>query len=129
MAGRLPRGRANWTGGKGPAWRSRECVDCGARPGRLCYSLPSWVPDAEHRDGGFFTRTLTTPHRSRYDSPATAAASPRTVLRMRIGALAQRKLAGADRVQCRRWAGSTKRTEQELSAKVAELEPMADLAW
>lgn len=126
------KGRVNWHGTNDPAWRRLECPVCKARIGWSCVWLNSWVEPVDDVPG-FYARVRKVPHPERRAAATSlrrgSGLSPRGVLRKRIGVLAMDKLTGSQRVGVRAWAGDPERTEEELAAKVAELETMSDLAW
>lgn len=113
------------------------CPRCEAGPGDRCYSLQSWVPlEAGHRDGKAMARGfgmyMSRQNHFHADRPTTRKGpqvSGRELARRELRSLSQSKLSGNARVSLRAWAGSTRRTEEELVAKVAELRAMGDLAW
>ena len=107
-----------------------QCPRCGALPMTRCFRLKSWVDLPGHRDGGFYTERGNTVHPARTAKRADPpGVSPREALRTRIRSLTQVKLSGSVRWQVRRWAESVQRTDEELAAKVAELEAMTNLSW
>jgi hypothetical protein len=111
-------------------WIRATCPICQAAPGSRCMSIRSWVADPEHPAGGFFTRRQPRAHAERKPVAAEPPEmSARGELRRKINSLIMRKLSGSIRMHVRRWANDVNRTEEELAAKVAELEAMGDLAW
>lgn len=110
----------------------RECPRCKATRGDRCFRLSSWVADEAHPNGGFYTARMEGVHDERKTARTPAVAvvpQERTVLRQTINALIMRKLSGNERIKVRIWAGSVKRTPEELAAKIGELKQLGDLSW
>lgn len=131
----MPRYRASsFRGAVRGATVARElsvaCPKCAAGRGDRCLRLTSWVHDDSHRDGGFYTERQNSPHAERKAATKPGVAeSPCNALRREVYALMRSKLTGAQRMQLRAWAGSIRRTEDELAAKVEELKALGDLSW
>jgi hypothetical protein len=87
------------------------------------------VEDPDHPQGGFYVERLDIPHKARRTrtNNRPAPVSDRSALRGEISRLAQRKLNGNGRQAIRWWANSTRRTDEELAAKVEELTALPDL--
>lgn len=124
-------GRTKWHSTVMPAWRHVTCPLCTSGPGRSCMAMTSWVSVEGHEAGGFYTRRRQAPHPERVEAARKDAAisSERGALRKEISLLVQRKLTATQRMVVRQWARQPSRTVDELAAKVAELNDLADLAW
>lgn len=123
-------GRQTWSAGPAVTPPAVACPVCKALPYVRCWEMRSWVRDDTHPQGGFYTRRKTVAHPERTAvARGTVEEDPRRELRRRISKLAQRKLAGGERVRVRQWANEVARTPQELTEKITALEAMSDLAW
>lgn len=112
-----------------PSRLSVDCPTCAATPGTRCFRLNSWVKDAEHPQGGYYTDRLGSPHKARQAGTRQGAVpvSDRGALRKELSRLTGAKLGGSARLRVRQWANSSRRTNEELAAKVAELSVLSDV--
>lgn len=109
--------------------RENPCPRCGAEKYARCFKMQSWVPLVDGV-GGFYTDRIDSAHPERKTPmPAASEPSDKEILRRAVRSAAQRKVTGGERIGLRRWASSVARTEEELAAKLAELEKLADLTW
>lgn len=106
-----------------------KCETCGADIGMRCFRLTSWMEDTDHEGGGFYTERTGNPHRPRRakSEAASATVSDRGALRKELSRLAGKKMGGSSRIRVRQWSNSSRRTAEELKAKIAELSAMADV--